>query len=123
MFAQYCEFRDREKDPNRYKNNRGCKLAKQLNEFNTLKKKMPKFEDLLISEVAIWQSDHDKFFEIKVELNYFSIVKLFFQGIPLQDYVEEQWATVADTDKQIRDDRHRRKKEGLAVDMVEFLLQ
>ena len=66
MFAQYCEFRDREKDPNRYKNNRGCKLAKQLADFNALKKKMPKFEDVLINEVAIWQSNNDKFFEIKV---------------------------------------------------------
>lgn len=104
MFEQYCEFRDREKDPNRYKNNRGNKLAKQLAEFNALKKKMPRFEDLLIGDVATWQSEHDKFFEIN--------------GIPLQDYIEEQWATIANTDKAIREDRHRRKKEGLAVDMV-----
>ena len=72
MFEQYCEFRDREKDPNRYKNNRGNKLAKQLAEFNALKKKMPRFEDLLIGDVATWQSEHDKFFEINVSLIHFN---------------------------------------------------
>ena len=77
MFGQYCEFRDREKDPNRYKNNRGNKLAKQLTEFNALKKRMPKFEDQLIGDVATWQSEHDKFFEINVSVNILIFLKKF----------------------------------------------
>ena len=50
--------------------------------------------------------------------SYYNDYKRNVQGIPLQDYIEEQWATIANTDKAIREDRHRRKKEGLAVDMV-----
>ena len=30
MFKQYCEHREKEKDPNRFKNNRGCRLMEEI---------------------------------------------------------------------------------------------
>ena len=66
MFEQYCEFRDKEKDPNRYKNNRGCQMAKQLQEFNKVKKRLPKLEEQLLADIGEWESEHDKSFEIRV---------------------------------------------------------
>ena len=66
MFAEYCDYREREKDPDRYKKNRGCKLAEQLKKFNGLKKRLPAVETKLLADVAEWEGEHGCDFEIKV---------------------------------------------------------
>ena len=72
QFDEYLAMKDREKDPNRYKNNRGkssLELQKELKRMNVLKRKLPKLEEELIGDIEEWQIEHDKPFLVDVCIN------------------------------------------------------
>jgi len=66
MFDRFCELKEKESDPNRYKNNRGNKLAMELEEMNKLKKKLPKLEAELTSDIQEWENEHAEDFLVNV---------------------------------------------------------
>ena len=45
MFAKYRKMKELEKDPDRFKNNRGGKLLKQQKEMALIKRKLPGLEN------------------------------------------------------------------------------
>ena len=74
-FEEFREMKEREKDPNRYKNNRGkssLELQKELKRMNLLKRKLPLLEEELINDIEEWQNEHDQPFLVEVMLDFFS---------------------------------------------------
>ena len=70
-FEEFREMKEREKDPNRYKNNRGkssLELQKELKRMNLLKRKLPLLEEELINDIEEWQNEHDQPFLVEVML-------------------------------------------------------
>lgn len=70
-FEEFREMKEREKDPNRYKNNRGkssLELQKELKRMNLLKRKLPLLEEELINDIEEWQNEHDQPFLVEVIL-------------------------------------------------------
>ena len=67
-------MKEREKDPNRYKNNRGkssLELQKELKRMNLLKRKLPLLEEELINDIEEWQNEHDQPFLVEVIIRIF----------------------------------------------------
>ena len=72
-FEEFRVMKEREKDPNRYKNNRGkssLELQKELKRMNLLKKQLPKLEEELINDIEEWQNEHDQPFLVEVRLSF-----------------------------------------------------
>lgn len=106
-FEEFREMKEREKDPNRYKNNRGkssLELQKELKRMNLLKRKLPSIEEELINDIEEWQNEHDQQFLV--------------EGIPFIEHIENQWREFDQGKKLERFVRNQKKKEQLAVDMV-----
>ena len=73
-FEEFREMKEREKDPNRYKNNRGkssLELQKELKRMNLLKRKLPLLEEELINDIEEWQNEHDQPFLVEVIIRIF----------------------------------------------------
>ena len=119
MFERYCELKEKESDPNRYKNNRGNKLANELQEMNKLKKKLPKLEAELASDINEWENEHAEAFLVHVSWWISSLCStIYIQGVEFIHFIEDRWGEIQDCNKQVRNERQRRKKEQLAVEMV-----
>ena len=76
-FEEFREMKEREKDPNRYKNNRGkssLELQKELKRMNLLKRKLPLLEEELINDIEEWQNEHDQPFLVEVMLDFFLLI-------------------------------------------------
>ena len=74
-FEEFREMKEREKDPNRYKNNRGkssLELQKELKRMNLLKRKLPLLEEELINDIEEWQNEHDQPFLVEVMLDCYN---------------------------------------------------
>ena len=52
MFAKYRKMKELEKDPNRFRNNRGGALLKQQREMALIKKKLPVLENQLMEDIG-----------------------------------------------------------------------
>ena len=110
LFKKYRQMKDREKDPNRFKNNRGGALLKQQKEMAAVKKKLPALERDLIDDIEKWEKDNEQTFIV--------------DGVGFIQYIQTQWSAVADNEKLERTDRNTKKRQQLAVDMVsKFTLQ
>ena len=104
LFKKYREMKNREKDPNRFKNNRGGALLKQQKEMAAVSKKLPTLEANLVEDIQEWEKEHEQTFIV--------------DGVGFIQYIHTQWAAVADNEKIERTVRNTQKRQQLAVDMV-----
>ena len=106
LFQKYREMKAQEKDPNRFKNNRGGALLKQQKEMAALKKRLPKLEQDLIGDIQEWEKEHERVFLV--------------DGVGFVGYIESQWAALSENDQIEKAERCKKRKQQLAVDMVSF---
>lgn len=105
LFNTYRSMRDREKDPNRFKNNgRGGGLLKQQKEMAALKKKLPILEQQLIDDIVEWEKEHERTFLV--------------DGVGFIQYIQSQWAAISENERIEKTERSQKKRHQLAVDMV-----
>ena len=91
LFQKYREMKAQEKDPNRFKNNRGGALLKQQKEMAALKKRLPKLEQDLIGDIQEWEKEHERVFLV--------------DGVGFVGYIESQWAALSENDKIKKEER------------------
>ena len=98
-------MRDREKDPNRFKNNgRGGGLLKQQKEMAALKKKLPILEQQLIDDIVEWEKEHERTFLV--------------DGVGFIQYIQSQWAAISENERIEKTERSQKKRHQVAADMV-----
>jgi len=104
MFAKYRKMKELEKDPDRFKNNRGGKLLKQQKEMALIKRKLPGLENQLIEDIEEWQKEHERVFLV--------------DGVTFDQYRRSQWAAIEENEILEKVERNAKRKKQLAVDMV-----
>lgn len=95
LFERYRDLKNREKDPNRFKNNRNGALLKQQKEMGAVKKKLPTLEQHLVDDIQEWEKEHEQTFIV--------------DGVGFIQYIQSQWAAVADNEKIERTVRNTKK--------------
>jgi Ase1/PRC1/MAP65 family protein len=104
LFGKYRVMDAEDKDPNRFKNNRGGALLKKQKEFKKCKVQLTQLENNLKADIAEWQKDNEKEFQV--------------DGVGFIKYIETQWGDVCESKDMERIVRNQKKKVELAREMV-----
>jgi hypothetical protein len=93
-----------DKDPNRFKNNRGGALLKKQKEFKKCKVQLTQLENQLKADIVEWEKDNEKEFQV--------------DGVGFRKYIETQWGAVCESKDMERIVRNQKKKVELAREMT-----
>lgn len=104
LFETYRVMDAEDKDPNRFKNNRGGALLKKQKEFKRVKVQLTQLENNLKADITEWEKDNEKEFQV--------------DGVGFKKYIETQWAAVCESKDMERRYRNQKKKVDLAREMV-----
>ena len=104
LFGKYRVMDAEDKDPNRFKNNRGGALLKKQKEFKKCKVQLTQLENNLKADIAEWEKDNEKEFQV--------------DGVGFIKYIETQWGAVCESKDMERIVRNQKKKVELAREMV-----
>lgn len=104
LFQKYRVMDAEDKDPNRFKNNRGGALLKKQKEFKKVKVQLTNLENQLKADINEWEKDNEKEFQV--------------DGVGFKKYIETQWDAVCESKNMERLERNQKKKIELAREMV-----
>jgi len=104
FFETYRVMDAEDKDPNRFKNNRGGALLKKQKEFKRVKVQLTQLENNLKADITEWEKDNEKEFQV--------------DGVGFKKYIETQWAAVCESKDMERRYRNQKKKVDLAREMT-----
>ena len=107
LFEKYRVMDAEDKDPNRFKNNRGGALLKKQKEFKKCKVQLTQLENNLKADIVEWEKDNEKEFQV--------------DGVGFRKYIETQWGAVCESKDMERIVRNQKKKVELAREMVRVI--